>query len=104
MLIYLDSAMLIYYPDGIGPFQARAVNRLMTLRAAGDQVAASDLTRLECRVKPIRLGATLRLSEFDGSFALPDGRMVPLTTTVYDRATVIRATHGIKTWDAIHRV
>jgi uncharacterized protein len=102
MLIYLDSAILIYYLDGIGPFQARAVNRLTTLRAAGDQVAASDLTRLECRVKPIQLGDTLRLSKFDGFFGLPDVRMVPLTTAVYDRATVIRATHGIKTLDAIH--
>ena len=102
MLIYLDSAMLIYYLDGIGLFHARAVNRLTTLRAAGDQVAASDLTRLECRVKPIQLGDTLRLSKFDGFFNLPDVRMVPHTTAVYDRATVIRATHGIKTLDAIH--
>jgi uncharacterized protein len=84
MLIYLDSAILIYYLDGIGPFQARAVNRLTTLRAAGDQVAASDLTRLECRVKPTQLGDTLRLSKFDGFFGLPDVRMVPLTTAVYD--------------------
>jgi predicted nucleic acid-binding protein len=102
MLIYLDSAILIYYLDGVGSFQARAANRLTTLRAAGDQVAVSDLTRLECRVKPIQLGDTLRLSKFDGFFGLPGVRMVPLTTAVYDQATVIRATHGIKTLDAIH--
>ena len=98
----LDSAILIYYLDGIGPFHARAANRLTTLRAAGDQVAVSDLTRLECRVKRIQLGDTLRLSKFDGFFGLPGVRMVPLTTAVYDQATVIRATHGIKTLDAIH--
>ena len=103
MLIYLDSAILIYYLDGIGPFQARAANRLTTLRAAGDQVAVSDLTRLECRVKPLQLGDTLRLSKFDGFFSLPDVGIVPITTAVYDRATVIRATHGIKTLDAIHQ-
>ena len=102
MLIYLDSAILIYYLDGIGPFQARAANRLTTLRAAGDQVAVSDLTRLECRVKPLQLGDTLRLSKFDGFFSLPDVGIVLITTAVYDRATVIRATHGIKTLDAIH--
>jgi hypothetical protein len=83
MLIYLDSTILIYYLDGLGPFQARAVNRLTTLRAADDQIAASDLTRPECRVKPIQLGDTLRLSKFDGFFGLPDVRMVPLTTAVY---------------------
>jgi predicted nucleic acid-binding protein len=102
MLIYLDSAILIYHLDGIGPFQARPANRLTTLRAGGDQVAVSDLTHLECRVKPIQLGDTLRLSKFDGFFGLPDVRMVPLTTAVDDQATVIRATHGIKTLDAIH--
>jgi uncharacterized protein len=102
MLIYLDSAILIYYFDGIGPFQARAAIRLTTLLAAGDQVAVSDLTRLECRVKPLQLGDTLRLSKFDGFFSLPDVGIVPITTAVYDRATVIRATHGIKTLDAIH--
>ena len=84
MLIYLDRAILIYYFDGIGPFQSRAGNRLTTLRAAGDQVAVSDLTRLECRVKPLQLGDTLRLSKFDGFFGLPDVRMVPLTTAVYN--------------------
>lgn len=98
MLIYLDSAILIYYLDGVGSFQARAAHRLAALRAAGDQVAVSDLTRLECRVKPIQLGDTLRLSKFDGFFRLSRVRMTPLTTTVYDRATVIRTTHGIKPW------
>jgi uncharacterized protein len=102
MLIYLDSAILIYYFDGIGPFQSQASNRLTMLRAAGDQVAVSDLTRLECRVKPLQLGNTLRLSKFDGFFNLSDVRIVPITTAVYDRATIIRATHGIKTLDAIH--
>jgi predicted nucleic acid-binding protein len=97
MLIYLDSAILIYYLDGIGPFQAWAAHRLMTLRAVGDQVAVSDLTRLECRVKPLQLGDTLRLSKFDGFFSLPDVGVVPITTAVYDRAT-----HGIKTLDATH--
>jgi predicted nucleic acid-binding protein len=102
MPIYLDSAILIYYLDGIGSFQTRAANRLIALRGAGDQVAVSDLTRLECRVKPIQLGDTLRLSKFDGFFDLPDVRRVPLTTSVYDQATVIRATHRIRTLDAIH--
>jgi predicted nucleic acid-binding protein len=39
---------------------------------------------------------------FDGFFDLPDVRLAPLTSAVYDRATVIRAKHGIKTLDAIH--
>jgi len=102
MLVYCDSMILIYYLDLVGPFQVRAGNRLATLQSAGDQIAFSDLTRLECRVTPIRLGDMLTLSKFDAFFALPDVRWVPLTTAVYDRATDVRALHGVRTADAIH--
>jgi predicted nucleic acid-binding protein len=102
MLIYLDSAIPIYYFDYVGPYQVRAAQRLAVLLAAGDEIAVSDLTRLECRVKPLRAGDTLRLAKFDGFFARPDVRIVPLTTAVYDRATLIRAQVGFKALDAIH--
>ena len=68
MLIYLDSAILIYFMDGIGSFRVRAVNRLAALRTARDHIAVNDLTRLECRVKPIQRGDALRLRIFDGFF------------------------------------
>jgi predicted nucleic acid-binding protein len=102
MLISCDSVILIYYLDTTGPFQLRAANRLAALRAAGDRLAVSDLTRLECRVKPIRLGDLPVLARFDAFFLLPDVRLLPLTTAVYDRATNIRARHGFRTVDAIH--
>ena len=56
MLVYLDAVIGIYAVEGALSFQARARARLATMRAAGDQPAISDLTWLECRVKPIRLG------------------------------------------------
>jgi predicted nucleic acid-binding protein len=102
MLIYCDSVILIYYLDAVGPLHQRAANRLAALAAAGDGIAVSDLTRLECRVKPIQLGDAPALAKFDTFFALPDVRKVPLTTAVYDRATDIRAQHKFKTADAIH--
>jgi predicted nucleic acid-binding protein len=102
MLIYCDSVILIYYFDHAGAFQLRAANRLAALRAAGDQMAVSDLTRLECRVKPMRLGNSISLAQYDHFFLQPDVQSVPLTSAVYDRATVIRALHGFKTMDAIH--
>lgn len=102
MLIYCDSVILIYFFDHTGPFQVRAAARMSTLRAAGDLVAVSDLTRLECRMKPIRLGNTAALALFDGFFAQPDVRLVPLTSAVYDRATLIRALHNFKLADSLH--
>jgi predicted nucleic acid-binding protein len=102
MLIFCDSVILIYYLDHVGPFQVRAAHRLAALRAAGDQIAVSDLIRLECRVQPIKLSDTTALQKFDTFFSLPDIRLVPLTTAVYDRATTIRAQHGFRTIDALH--
>ena len=102
MLIYCDSVILIYYLDHVGPFQVRADKRLATLRVARDEIAVSDLTRLECRVKPMQLGDAQALSKFDGFFALADVHLVPLSGAVYYRATRIRATHRFKTADALH--
>ena len=103
MLVYCDSMIFIYYLDLAGPFQVRAAKRLATVQSAGDQIAFSDLTRLECRVTPIRLGDTLTLSKFDAFFALPDVRWVPITTAVFDRAKQMRATYELKTPAAIHQ-
>jgi hypothetical protein len=54
MLVYLDSVICIYAVEGAPAFQVRARTRLATITTAGDQPAISDLTWLECRVKPIR--------------------------------------------------
>src|SRR2546429_314444 len=53
MLIYCDSVVLIYWLDGTGPFRHRAALRITALQSSGDQIAISDLTRLECRVRPL---------------------------------------------------
>jgi predicted nucleic acid-binding protein len=102
MLIYFDSVIVIYLFDHVGPFRTRAETRLAALVAAGDESALSDLTRLECRVKPMRLGNTAALALFDGFFARPDVRRVPLATAVYDRATAIRAAHNFRLADSLH--
>jgi predicted nucleic acid-binding protein len=102
MLIYFDSVIVIYLFDHTGPFNVRAINRLTTLQAAGDTIAVSDLSRLECRVQPLKLGDMAKLAVFDAFFARADVRLVPITTAVFDRATAIRATHNFKLGDSLH--
>lgn len=102
MLIYVDSVILIYYYDGAPPLKARAVRRITDLRAAGDRIAVSDLSRLECRLKPMRTGNASSLALYDRFFALPDVQLVPIDGAVFDRATVIRAIHNFKLADALH--
>jgi uncharacterized protein len=102
MLIYLDSVILMYFFGHTGPFNVRAGNRLAALAAAGDRIALSDLVRLEYRVGPLRTGDAVKLSVFDGFCARPDVQVVPLTTAVFDRATLIRARHGFRLADSLH--
>jgi predicted nucleic acid-binding protein len=75
---------------------------MAAMQGAGDTVAFSDLTRLECWVKPLKLGAATTLADLDAFFIRPDVRLVPITTAVFDRATVIRATHNFKLGDSLH--
>jgi predicted nucleic acid-binding protein len=102
MLIYCDTAILIYFPEHTGPFFVRAAARLAAMAAAGDEIAISDLVRLECRIKPIRLGNAAALAIFDGFFAQPSVRRVPITSAVFDRATLIRAHHKFALGDSLH--
>lgn len=102
MLIYLDSVICIYAVDGAPSFQARAVARLASMRAAGDQPAISDLTWLECRVKPIRLGDAVALGEMEALLTAADVVRVPMPTAVYERACQIRAVYNYRLADSLH--
>ena len=102
MVIYLDSVICIYAVEGAPSFQARARARLAAMRAAGDQPAISDLTWLECRVKPIRVGDPVGLAEMEAFLTAADVIRLYLPTSVYDRACQIRAVHGFRLADALH--
>ena len=102
MLIYFDSVIAIYLLDHTGSFQRRAAARLALLESAGDRIAVTDLTRLECRVKPLARGDAVKLAGFDVFFTRPDVLKVPLTTAVYERATLLRAGYNFKLGDSLH--
>jgi predicted nucleic acid-binding protein len=102
MLIYLDTVICVYAVEGAPAFQARARARLATMRAAGDQPAISDLTWLECRVKPIRLGNVVLLADLEAFLTASDMVRVPLPTKVYERACQVRAAHNHKLADSLH--
>jgi len=72
------------------------------LSASGAVLVASDLTRMECRVKPLREGNADLLKDYDDYFEGAVAEIVTLSREVMDRATQIRAQYGFKTPDAIH--
>ena len=99
MRIYLDSAPLIYLVENIAPYASTLATRLA---APGTTQMCSELSRLECRVKPIRDGEAALLIAFDSYFAGIISEVIPLTRPVVDLATELRARYGFKTPDAIH--
>src|SRR5687768_15037894 len=102
MLIYCDSNIYIYWLDQVGPFHLRAEARMLALQAAGDRVAISDLTRLECVIGPMKRNDLTTLADFTNYFARPWVTLVPLTAAVFDRAAQLRVDHNFKLADALH--
>ena len=79
------------------PGYGTAVNA--RLAAPGVVPVTSELTRLECRVKPLRQGDAELLAVFDAFFA-EAATVVALTREVIDRAAGLRARYGAMTPDA----
>jgi uncharacterized protein len=96
---YLDAAPVIYAVEEV-PLYAAAVDKLLS---AADVVrVASDLTRMECRVKPIRDHNDALLADFDEYFEETVDEIISLSRDIIDHATNIRAQYGFKSPDAIH--
>ncbi len=101
MIDFLDASIVI---DLIEPTRLRgpkALARVTALQAGGDQLAVSDLVRMECLVGPMKVGDQAILSQF-ANFFTSGAVVIPITAAVCDRAAAIRATHGFKALDALH--
>ena len=99
MRVYLDTAPVIYLVEEV-PNYAELVDRRVSV--ADVIQVASDLTRMACRVKPLREGNTALLQDYDDYFAEVVEETVVLSRAVTDRATDIRARYGFRTPDALH--
>lgn len=100
MDVYLDSCIAIYLLESHVLYASVIQERL--LQGAPKTILWSELTRLESRVHPLRANNLQRLRQYDHFFAARQTRKVELNTQVFDLATEFRATHGLKTPDALH--
>ncbi|MBE7533958.1 MAG: hypothetical protein HND44_23135 [Chloroflexi bacterium] len=80
MRLYLDSAPLIYLIEDVTPYAESLTKRLS---APNVEQVCSDLTRMECRVKPLRDGEIALLTAFDTYFADIISDFVPLFISCY---------------------
>jgi uncharacterized protein len=99
MRYYLDAAPIIYLIEQSQPFATAIRSKLA---APGIVPITSELSRLECRVKPMRDGNQALLQDFNDYFANTIAEIFPLTRDVVDLATEIRAQYNFKTPDALH--
>ena len=101
-LVFLDSNIVIYYVEGSLEMHKVLRGRLEDEAGVLSDIAATDLTRLECRVGPLKRGDADLLKDYDRFFKLPQVAMLPMTPEIFDLAAQLRADHGIKTPDALH--
>jgi len=100
--VYLDSCIVIYLIQGPESLSRAVRGGLVSDEEDPQVLCISDLTRLECRVWPVREGDQELLAQFDGFFASQDVEWLVIRTDMFDLATELRARHGTKAPDAIH--
>lgn len=103
MIVALDACTIIYLIEGDAPLREVARARLRALlRDPAGRLICSRLTRLECRVAPLRAADDTVLGRYDGFFRRRRVRLLDVSAAVIDRATELRARYRFKTPDAIH--
>lgn len=102
MRVYLDSCIIIYLTESSADVRDRISNRLLLFAEDTPTVVFTDLSRLECRVKPLATGNATVLADYDDFFTTPGYVKFVMDTLTFDVATEMRARHSLKTPDALH--
>ena len=101
-VIYADANVIIRLIEGDLAARAPLEARLLPLRGSGRFLLTSQLSRLECRTKPMREGNGSLLALYDAFFVGAEVEVLPLSNAVVDKATELRAALKVKTPDALH--
>ncbi len=101
-MVFLDANPVIYLVEQTPNWGAKAAARIAAFRSAGEQLAVSDLVRMESAVGPLKANDPVRLGDFVTFFAAPYVTVLPITAGVCDRAARIRAQYRFKPLDSLH--
>jgi predicted nucleic acid-binding protein len=97
--VYVEASPVIYLVQQVLPWWTAIRTRLT---APGVVVVSSELTRMECLVKPLRVNDTLLVSDFETFFNARVAELTPFSAAVFRKAAEIRARYNFKTPDALH--
>lgn len=101
-MIYVDTGIIIRLIEGTDQAQASIEACLHKIPIQDRILITSRLSLLECRCKPMREKQTRLLDLYDGFFASREIILKEIDAAVVEKATVLRATLGLKTPDTIH--
>lgn len=103
MRLYLDANAIIYSIESVTPFREAVLARISQAEAASDgMIVTSRLSRLECRVVPLRKAQTELLAIYELFFTRRSVLVVEISAAVIEKATELRSRYDLKTPDAIH--
>ncbi len=99
MRLYLDAVILIYTVERVEPCASALRARW---ERPGVRRVTSELSVLECRVRPLRFGQEVLLTRFERFFATGLDELLPVTREILERAAELRARYAfLKTPDTI---
>lgn len=101
-VIYLDSCIVIYLIEGSDAYRQTCEQMFAAHADAETRFGLTELTRMECRVLPLRQGQQDVLELYEDFFHLPEINRLELNIAVFELATELRARHNVKTADALH--
>ena len=101
-MIYADTGIIIRLIEGVDSVRSPIEHRLQGLEDQDRVIVTSRLSRLECRCRPLREGQEDLLQLYDAFFDSEEVALVEIDAPVVEKATLLRATLGLKTPDAIH--
>ena len=103
MRLYLDACAVIDAVEGIKVFRVAVWEWIrQAIADANGSIVSSLLTRLECRVKPLRDGDRALLAAFDAFLGQRPLQLVEITPKTIETARDLRVRHNLRTPDLIH--
>lgn len=102
VVVFLDASAISYLLEGDAATRASVQATLAALRERGDPplLAVSALSRVECRVRPLRDSDEALLRRYEDFFTDPGLIVIALDAVVLDRAAELRAHRRLRTPDA----
>lgn len=103
MKLYLDANVVIYAHEAQKAVRATVLRKMVgVVRSPGGILMTSLISRLECRVKPLRHRDVSLLAEYDNFFADFGPWLLDVSAPFIEIATDLRVRYNFKSPDAIH--